>query len=172
MKNEGWLDRLFLPPEEPPSLPYSRFCKIALRTAHLMAISVLGRRPCLRRAHPRAAAVALRGHRHRRGHDFLRGVPQHGFRLPGLGPDAIRSSSRCSAASPSPGRRASPSCSWWWPLPPSARTCRESYAITRCCTNGSSNKPGNAGCGLTFGPTPGLIPSSRQWPGRPETWRA
>ena len=41
MQNEGWLDRLFLPPEEPPSLPYSRFCKIALRTAHLMAISVL-----------------------------------------------------------------------------------------------------------------------------------
>ena len=41
MKTEGWLDRLFLPPEEPVSLPYSRVCKIALRTAHLMAISVL-----------------------------------------------------------------------------------------------------------------------------------
>jgi hypothetical protein len=41
MKNQDWLDRLFLPPEEAPSLPCSRFCKIALRTAHLMAISVL-----------------------------------------------------------------------------------------------------------------------------------
>jgi len=41
MKNGGWLDRLFLPPAEPPSLPCSRFCKIALRTVHLMAISVL-----------------------------------------------------------------------------------------------------------------------------------
>jgi hypothetical protein len=41
MKNAGWLDRLFLPPAEPPSLPYSRVCKIALRTVHLMAISVL-----------------------------------------------------------------------------------------------------------------------------------
>jgi hypothetical protein len=41
MKNQDWLDRLFLPPEEAPSLPYSRVYKIALRTAHLMAISVL-----------------------------------------------------------------------------------------------------------------------------------
>jgi hypothetical protein len=41
MKNHGWLSRLFQPPAEPRSLPYTRPCKIALRTAHLMATSVL-----------------------------------------------------------------------------------------------------------------------------------
>jgi hypothetical protein len=41
MKNPGWLYRLFQPPAEPRSLPYARLCKIALRTAHLMATSVL-----------------------------------------------------------------------------------------------------------------------------------
>ncbi len=40
MQNEGWLYRLF-PPEQPRSFPYGRLCKITLRTAHLMAISVL-----------------------------------------------------------------------------------------------------------------------------------
>jgi hypothetical protein len=38
----GWFYRLFAPAPEPrPSLPFSRFWKIALRTVHLMAISVL-----------------------------------------------------------------------------------------------------------------------------------
>ncbi len=40
MQNEGWLHRLF-PPEPPRSIPYGRLYKITLRTAHLMATSVL-----------------------------------------------------------------------------------------------------------------------------------
>jgi hypothetical protein len=41
VRNPGWRDRLFRPPAEARSLPYSRVCKVGLRTAHLMAISVL-----------------------------------------------------------------------------------------------------------------------------------
>ena len=40
MQNESWLDRLFQP-MEPLSIPHARFFKVVLRTAHLMAISVL-----------------------------------------------------------------------------------------------------------------------------------
>ena len=40
MHNEGWLHRLFQP-MEPPSIPHGRVYKVALRTAHLMATSVL-----------------------------------------------------------------------------------------------------------------------------------
>jgi len=40
MHNPGWLERLFQP-EQPRSFPYARLYKITLRTAHLMAISVL-----------------------------------------------------------------------------------------------------------------------------------
>lgn len=40
MHNEGWLHRLFQP-MEPRSIPHGRVYKVALRTAHLMAISIL-----------------------------------------------------------------------------------------------------------------------------------
>jgi hypothetical protein len=40
MHNPDWRYRLF-PPEQPPSIPYGRLYKIALRTVPLMAISVL-----------------------------------------------------------------------------------------------------------------------------------
>jgi hypothetical protein len=40
MHNPGWLPRIFQP-QEPRPIPYARLCKVALRTAHLMAISVL-----------------------------------------------------------------------------------------------------------------------------------
>jgi hypothetical protein len=40
MENEGWLFRIFAP-KEPRPIPYGRFYKISLRTAHLMVISVL-----------------------------------------------------------------------------------------------------------------------------------
>ena len=40
MQNEGWLHRLFQP-KEPLSIPHARLYKVTLRTAHLMAISIL-----------------------------------------------------------------------------------------------------------------------------------
>jgi hypothetical protein len=40
MDNEGWLHRLFQP-KEPLPIPHGRLYKVTLRTAHLMAISVL-----------------------------------------------------------------------------------------------------------------------------------
>ena len=40
MHNEGWLHRLFQPAQS-RSIPYGRLYKVTLRTAHLMAISVL-----------------------------------------------------------------------------------------------------------------------------------
>jgi hypothetical protein len=40
MHNQGWLHRL-IQPKEPWSIPHGRFYKVTLRTAHLMAISVL-----------------------------------------------------------------------------------------------------------------------------------
>lgn len=40
MHNQGWFYRLFQP-AQPRSIPYGRACKITLRTAHLMATSVL-----------------------------------------------------------------------------------------------------------------------------------
>ncbi len=39
-RKPGWLYRLF-PPERPRSIPFARLFKITLRTAHLMATSVL-----------------------------------------------------------------------------------------------------------------------------------
>jgi len=40
MHNERWLHRLFQP-MEPFAVPYGRLYKVALRTVHLMAISIL-----------------------------------------------------------------------------------------------------------------------------------
>ena len=40
MQSEGWLHRLFQP-MEPFAVPHARLYKVALRTAHLMAISIL-----------------------------------------------------------------------------------------------------------------------------------
>ena len=40
MGNQGWFQRLFQP-ALPPVVPYGRACKIALRTAHLMAAGML-----------------------------------------------------------------------------------------------------------------------------------
>jgi len=41
MHSPGWLERLFQPEQPRSSIPYARLYKTTLRTAHLMAISVL-----------------------------------------------------------------------------------------------------------------------------------
>ena len=40
MSTQGWFQRLF-EPATPPAFPYARACKIALRTAHLVAAAMI-----------------------------------------------------------------------------------------------------------------------------------
>jgi len=131
MHNEGWLHRLFQP-KEPLSIPHARLYKVTLRTAHLMATSVLvgghafgapvsALRPLLYVAIATGAGLIL-----------LETGPSLHFVFEGWGLLLLIKLARY-VGYRSRGNSGSRSFSPWWRLPPSALTCLQGSGITRCC---------------------------------------
>ena len=131
MHNEGWLHRLFQP-KEPLSIPHGRAYKVALRTVHLMAISVLvgghafsapvsALRPWLYVAIATGAGMILL----ETGRVCTSCLK--------AGECFFSANWPCYVGYPLLGNSGSRFFSWLWRLLPSALTCLQGFGITRCC---------------------------------------